>query len=246
MSVPVLFINLDTALERRRKLEEACQALSVDAQRLRAVRWSELTPAQQAQWHSPPLNAQQYHSPMVDGEKGCYASHLEACRWLLSTDFPCLVVLEDDVRLTPDFLTVVEAVSRLELPWDMVKLIGRQQEKIRAARALSLGHQLIDYARIPSYTAGYVLSRSGAKKLLATRIPFGRPIDVDIRFWWENDLTVYGVWPPVVELDEISGYSTIAGRHARKSLGSKWRKLKMKLALTAGNAWHRFQRQRAF
>lgn len=240
--VPVLYINLDTAVDRRLRLESAFKVYGIQEQRLEAVRWARLTPDEQTRFYSARLNSKQYHSPMVDGEKGCYASHIEAWRWLLSTDFFCMVVLEDDVCLTPDFLKVVGAVSRLDMSWDMVKLIGRQQEKVAATRDLCPGFELIDYARIPSYTAGYVVSRSGAEKMLATRIPFGRPIDVDMRFWWENGLNVFGVWPAVLMHDETSSASTIAGRHAKKNLFVRWRKLKMKLSLTLWNIWHRFKR----
>jgi len=124
------------------------------------------------------------------------------------------VVLEDDVQLTTEFARVVDAVCALPGTWDMVKLMGRSHEKVAARRALCPGFDLIDYARVPSYTAGYVVSRAGAEKLLSTRVPFGRPIDVDLRFWWENQLTLYGIWPPVVRLSESSETSTIADRRS--------------------------------
>lgn len=245
VSVPVLYINLDDAVERRERLEQECEARGISAQRLEAVRWTRLDPQEQKRYFSPQLNARQYHSPMVNGEKGCYASHIQAWQWLLASNAPCMVVLEDDVRLTSDFARVVDAVSVWSGSWDMVKLMGRSQEKIAQRRALCPGYDLIDYARVPSYTAGYVISRAGAEKLLATRVPFGRPIDVDLRFWWENNLTMHGVWPAVVLLDDTSETSTISGRHGKKSLLTRWRKLKMKLDLTLGNAWHRLIKKQA-
>lgn len=241
--VPIVYINLDTAVERRRLLEQQCQTMGLSARRLNAIRWSSLTPEQQRGYYSAELNASQYHTPLVDGEKGCYASHMQAWQDLLAGADPCTVVLEDDVRLAPDFLRVVHAVAQLDMPWDMVKLIGRSVEKVASTRPLCEGVELVDYSRIPSYTAGYVVSRTGAQKMLATRQPFGRPIDVDIRFWWENELRVYGVWPPVLLHDETSQVSTIAGRHAQRSLSMRWKKLKMKFLLTAGNAWYRIHRK---
>ena len=241
--VPIVYINLDTAVERRRLLEQQCEAMGLTARRLNAVRWSTLTPERQRECYSEELNASQYHTPLVDGEKGCYASHIQAWNDLLSGSDACMVVLEDDVRLSPDFLRVVHAIAQLDVPWDMVKLIGRSVEKVASTRPLCGGVELVDYARVPSYTAGYVVSRTGAQKMLSTRQPFGRPIDVDIRFWWENDLRVYGVWPPVLVHDDTSQASTIAGRHAQRSLSMRWKKLKMKVALTAGNAWYRIRRR---
>jgi glycosyl transferase family 25 len=89
-------------------------------------------------------------------------------------------------------------------------------------------------------TAGYVVSRAGAAKLLAHRQPFGRPIDVDLRFWWECDqLRILGVSPSAIGLDDTSEVSSIWDTRDTLTPGQRWRKFTMKLALTVGNAWHR-------
>jgi glycosyl transferase family 25 len=245
-TVPVVYINLDDAIDRRRCLETEFETHKIVAERLEAVLWTRLSELEQSSYYSDRLNRAQYHSALVNGEKGCYASHIEAWRLLLSSNHSCMVVLEDDVRLTSDFCSVITAVANLDIPWDMVKLIGREQEKISATKLLVKNFHLIDYSRVPSYTAGYVISRSGAEKMLSTRVPFGRPIDVDLRFWWENNLIIYGIWPSVLKFDQTSDVTTIAGRKASSSLISKWRKFKMKLMLTLGNILHRAKRKKAF
>ena len=150
------------------------------------------------------------------------------------------MVLEDDVRLTPQFADVVNAIAALQEPWDMVKLLGRDREKVRSQRPLVPGTALVDYSRVPSMTAGYVVSRAGAAKLLAHRQPFGRPIDVDLRFWWECDqLRILGVSPSAIALDDTSEVSSIWDTRDTLTPGQRWRKFCMKLALTLGNAWHR-------
>lgn len=243
MPLPIVFINLDRDTERRERLLAQLRELALPSQRFAAVWWADVPPAQAEQWYSETLNARQYYRPLSHGEKGCYASHLCVWQQLLDSDAPALVVLEDDVRLTPQFAATVQAIAALSEPWDMVKLIGRAHEKMRSQRPLLPGTALVDYTRVPSLAAGYVLSRSGAAKLLAHRQPFGRPIDVDLRFWWEcGPLRVLGVVPAVVELDDTSLVSSIWGnqRDALTPL-QRWRKFGMKLSLTAGNAWHRRQ-----
>jgi len=72
--------------------------------------------------------------------------------------------------------------------------------------------------------------------MLEARVPFDRPVDVDIRFWFENDLRVYGVYPSVIALDDTSEVSSIwAQQAAPTSRLQKMRKFKMKLALNWGN-----------
>jgi len=191
-------------------------------------------------WYfSSALNQRQYFKPLGNGEKGCYASHLRAWQQLLAGGAPALVVLEDDVRLLPNFPSVLQAIA--DLPpqsWDMVKLYGREHEKIAQQMPLAdTGVQLITYRRVPSFAAAYVISRAGAQKLLASRVPFGRPVDVDMRFWFENGVRTFGVFPSVVALDDTSAESSIwQGGRDRLTLIQRLRKLKMKLQLAWGNA----------
>jgi glycosyl transferase family 25 len=240
MSLPIVFINLDRDAERRTRLLAELQQIDMPSERFPAVWWADVPPEQANRWYSDDLNARQYYKPLRNGEKGCYASHIGAWQQLLASDAPALVVLEDDVRLTPQFAEVVKAIAALQEPWDMVKLLGRDREKVRSQRPLVPGTTLVDYSRVPSMTAGYVVSRAGAAKLLAHRQPFGRPIDVDLRFWWECDqLRILGVSPSAIALDETSEVSSIWDTRDTLTPGQRWRKFAMKLALTLGNAWHR-------
>ncbi len=240
MSLPIVFINLDRDAERRTRLLAELQSIDMPSERFPAVWWADVPPEQTSRWYSDALNARQYYKPLRNGEKGCYASHIGAWQQLLASDSPALVVLEDDVRLTPQFAEVVNAIAALQEPWDMVKLLGRDREKVRSERPLVPGTALVDYARVPSMTAGYVVSRAGATKLLAHRQPFGRPIDVDLRFWWQCDqLRILGVSPTAIALDDTSEVSSIWDTRDTLTPGQRWRKFTMKLALTVGNAWQR-------
>lgn len=239
MALPIVFINLDRDTGRRKLLEVQFEQRGVAAERLPATWWSDVPPAEQDHLYAPTLNQQQYFKPLVNGEKGCYTSHIQAWKKLLSSTAKAMVVLEDDVVLGSDFQTIIHAVSELDEHWDMIKLMGRPEaEKILQQGPLTAEHHLIQYRRVPSFTAAYVVSRKGAQKLLKSRRPFGRPIDIDLRFWWENDLQVLGVFPPVVHLDETSADSSIAGRDSGTTLKTRLRKLKMKAQLSLGNAWH--------
>lgn len=237
MPLPLCFINLARDQERRARIESELLRLRLDGERIEAVWWADLPATAQSALYSEALNRQQYYKPLVAGEKGCYASHLAAWQKLLDSDAPALIVLEDDIRLDPQFLEVTEAIAQLTAPWDMIKLMGRAQEKIRSRHPLTAGTALVEYRRVPSMTAGYVISRAGAAKLLAARRPFGRPIDVDLRFWWECDLRILGVVPPVVLLDDTSLVSSI-GQKPAMGIGAQWRKFRMKLQLTVLNTLH--------
>lgn len=213
--------------------------MGLAAQRLPAVWWADLEAGTQAANHSAGLTGRQYFKPMGNGEKGCYSSHLHAWRQLLASDAPAMAVFEDDVRLLPLLPQALAAIAELPAAgWDMVKLYGREREKIASRRPLLAEQlELITYRRVPSFAAGYVISRQGAQKMLASRLPFGRPIDVDLRFWFENDMRIFGVYPAVIALDDTSQVSSIwAQPEAPMTLQQRWRKLRMKLQLSWGNA----------
>lgn len=232
---PIWYINLERDTERRTRMDAELIRAGVYGERFDAVCWNQLDPAAQDQLYSADLNTKQYYQALVNGEKGCYASHITAWQKLLESDAPGLVVLEDDIALEPSFQATVQAIAELPLGWDMIKLIGRPDlEKVRSRQPLITGHDLIEYSRTPSFTAAYVISRAGAKKMLQTRVPFGRPIDIDLRFWWENNMHIAGIHPPVVTLAEISQSTSITGRKNKLSLCTRLRKLRMKLALNWG------------
>jgi glycosyl transferase family 25 len=223
-------------------MEAEFQRLQIRAQRLDAVRWTSLEPEKQATYYSESLNKVQYHSPLVAGEKGCYASHLLAWQDLLNSKSQAMVVLEDDVKLTDRFVSAMDAIAQLERPWDMIKLIGREKEKAQTQQPLCEGVDILDYARVPSLTAGYVISRSGAQKLLSSRRPFGRPIDVDLRYWWENNMQIYGVSPALLVLDETSFVSSIGNKLHQRRLLQRWKKFRLKFKMNALNWFHNLKK----
>lgn len=242
MPLPIFYINLARDSERRHKLQAELARQGLQGTRFEAVWWADLDPATQDQLYCPERNARQFHTPLVNGEKGCYASHLRLWQQLLASDAPAMVVLEDDVRLQEHFAALLQALEHSAQPWDMVKLIGRERDTFRRRSPLLAGTELVEYRRVPSLTAGYAISRQGARKLCQSRLPFGRPIDVDLRYWWENDLQVLGVAPAALALDETSLTSSIAGRRTGAGLGARWKKLRRQLVYSALNAWHNARR----
>lgn len=238
--LPVVYINLDRDVQRRERMEALLAPLPFPHARLAGVLWRELDAVARARLYAPALNARQFFRPMVDGEKGCYASHLRACEYLLASQAPALVVLEDDVALDASFAEVLDAVAALPPDgWDVVKLYSRDGERPRDQRPLTPHHRLITYRRVPSMSNGYVLSRSGARKLLDARRPFGRPVDVDVRYWWECDLRVLGVVPAVVTMGPASEASSIwGGDRPRRTWAERWRRWVLQLDYSARNAWH--------
>lgn len=221
----IVVINLATRAERWQAMRRQLQRVGIEPVRMPAVAGQSLSPEQRAVLYSEDLNRRLYHQPLCDGEIGCYASHLAVWQRLLLSGADCIAVLEDDVELDASLPQVLAAIEALPGDWDLVKLIGRRVEKLDAAQPLCEGCSLVCYRRVPSLTSAYVLHRRGAAKLLAQRPPFGRPVDVDLRHWWECGLQVQGVLPYPAREAPSAGESSMVGRAAQRDAARRWRRL---------------------
>lgn len=230
-------INLAADAARWRAASAAFARAGLGVERLEAVHGEALGPAARAALYDPALNARTYHRPLCAGEIGCYASHLAAWRRLVASGRPAMAVVEDDVEIDADLPAVLAALEWTALPWDLVKLVGRPTERTRRRAPLSGGRELVEYVRVPSLTSAYVISRHGAQKLLARRGRFGRPVDVDLRHWWECDLRTLGVQPYPVHRAPASVHSTIGERPAPTGPAARWHKL----ALQAAYSWRNWR-----
>jgi glycosyl transferase family 25 len=92
------------------------------------------------------------------------------------------MVLEDDVILADNLLsTVKDALSMAPKGWDYIRLSGHFKRAVFSIGQLPNGRHLVRHTLIPNTTAGYLISRQGAEKMLAPSLRL-RPIDRDIKF----------------------------------------------------------------
>jgi glycosyl transferase family 25 len=133
------------------------------------------------------------------GEIGCYASDIKAWNAILVSGNPYALVLEDDARVPPNLAEIVETII-VALPknWDLVHLYDCEHHPARPLRAIGAGHKVVRYSRVPGGCVGYLISRSGARKL---RRPEMRcwPLDTDFRRPWHFRFDTYGIRPPLID-----------------------------------------------
>lgn len=245
MPCPIYLINLPKDVARAAHMHNQLEALGLLAHLhpMAATYGRDLSAAETARYYSPEMNARQYHLPLSAGEIGCYVSHLNTWRAIVDSGAPAALVLEDDVLLDAALPALMsELMSATAAQWDMIKLVGRDHEKTVAEWPLQGQHRIVRYARIPSMTAAYFISRAGAQKLLQ-RVPFGRPVDIDLRYAWETQLQVFGMLPYPVSLDQSSTVSSIGRRPSPKSWTHRWRRVRQQVAYSLGN-WQRLRQER--
>jgi glycosyl transferase family 25 len=134
---------------------------------------------------------------MSDGEVGCYASHLTVAQTIVARGLPYAIVLEDDAELDVDFIqAAVGAIAAASTKWDYIHLSSIFKRAVVQASDAEIGdgRTLVRYVHGPINTSAYVLSNRGARKWLAPTRRV-RAIDLNNRYFWIQNLDVYGVCP---------------------------------------------------
>ncbi|NRB11368.1 MAG: glycosyltransferase family 25 protein [Rickettsiaceae bacterium] len=117
---------------------------------------------------------------LTAGEFGCYCSHMEMWHNMASQNIKYALVLEDDITLEDEFSkNFAELITNLPKDWDIIYLYlgyspGKQFNKIVFNDKLLkiMPDNLFIYA-----TAGYLISKKGAEKLMKYSSSFSYPID---------------------------------------------------------------------
>ena len=194
------------------------------------------------------LNSLYMKRPLGRGEVAVYSSHRRALETFLKTDFEFAIILEDDFELLrPDhFVDEVLRILDAPLEWDLIKLfdyLGSKKPKKPIAR-LDLGPiAIVEYSTPRAGMVGYIVRRSGAQKLISRPHLF-RPIDEDLKYYWELDLRSFSVFPCLVAeiSDRLGGsYIELERRRLRddRSIRRSIRGNKIKLARMLRHFVHR-------
>jgi glycosyl transferase family 25 len=200
----ICLINLARSTDRLTACANQLGAYSLPFERIEAVNGDSLDAAIINELYN--FADSSYHKHLTNGELGCYLSHVRAWQKIVDEQLDYAVILEDDILLQGDIQEGLEAIKNIQQPWDLIKL-AEAPAKRKAVHQIAVGDfSLITYNKVPSRTCAQVVSLSGAKKLLATSSHINRPIDIELQYWWECELSVFGLKPYVVKAnhDEVS------------------------------------------
>ncbi|XP_066581684.1 glycosyltransferase 25 family member [Prorops nasuta] len=179
----IYMINLMRRPERRERMEFVFQELGLSVETFAAVDGSVLSKKSLDSMSIKfvPEYMDPYHKrPMTMGEIGCFLSHYEIWKKVLHNNYSRIMVLEDDVRFEPYFRQKIEFVLKeietFDIDWDLVyigrkRLVENQEVPVENSRHLV-------YAAYSYWTLGYLLSASGAKKLIDAN-PLSKLVPVD-------------------------------------------------------------------
>jgi glycosyl transferase family 25 len=107
-----------------------------------------------------------------------------------SEDHMCLV-LEDDATFVQNPTSFLDAISHCPECFEevMVKLDGPPGKNAQIVRSVA-DQSLVLSDRLPPRTTGYIIGRGAAARLIALDAPIARPIDIDLKFYWEHKVPI--------------------------------------------------------
>lgn len=165
-----------------------------------------------------------WYRDLTDGEIACYLSHRKAWRQAIDSKADYLVVLEDDLIVQSPLKKVVDELIKSDLSWDMIKLFETRKKR-SVVRSLSHDFDIVDTPTVPIATTGYIIKVSCLAKLLDSTSRFTRPIDVELKSYWELNLKIFSVYPPPIRISEDNN-STIGVRQGDFSPFQRLKKIK--------------------
>lgn len=131
-------------------------------------------------------------------EIGCWASHYSAWKTFYESNYDAVLIFEDDMKILEGFYEdLMLNIKFLPEGWDAFFAhvpIGNFSYYIPEQHNME-GNPRICKTYQGNWLGGYLISKSGAKKLLdSAKTPMGRPVDIHI-FYSPGMLNSYSIRP---------------------------------------------------
>jgi glycosyl transferase family 25 len=211
-------INLESSKLRMAEMNQRLTEMNLAYERMPAVNGSQLSTEELHSFYQPALNKKLYRRPLSAGEIGCYMSHRNCWVKIQEQQLDLALILEDDAEMSDQLSALLSNIEKIQQPWDIIKLCDPPKKKaVLNSVQLHIDFKLCLYKKVPSRATGYVVSLSGAKKLLQARETFARPVDDDMQFYWEYSGNIFGVEPSPIWNAQSSLQSDIDNSGSRKS-----------------------------
>lgn len=225
LKIDFFVINLDRSPERLAAIRAEAAASGIDLIRVAAVDGKTVPEGERVLLDRSGFLRDHGKRPM-DGEYGCYASHLAALRRIADGPADAGVVFEDDIRPLPDLIPVLEALAERD-DWDVVRFAHHRRASRKVVRELPRGRQLCaTYFGPTGSAAAYIVRREAAAPLADALTPMRLPFDVALERGWATGLRTYDIWPDLVGFGALS--KTSLTRESRDYAAMKlpaWRRL---------------------
>jgi glycosyl transferase, family 25 len=232
---PVYLLNMQDDAVRLGKCCAALDALGIEFERFEAINGRALSLQQVTDVYDQAANEKRFRHRLVPSEIGVYLSSRALWQKIANGPNAGAIILEDDFAAVANLAKVLDALSENSGDWDIAKLYTRRPNKKMLSRApLCHGHEIAQPFQVPNAMLGYAIRRQAAAHLVANKARFFRPVDEDLRHFWEHGLKILLVLPPPLTQGEESQIgSTIEAARKAKKEGSRilqgWKNLRYRI-----------------
>ena len=236
MNLPIILINLGESKARLERSQQELAKFGLSFERLEAVDGRKMSKDELDK--VSPWDKSAFFKPLSPGEVGCYLSHVAAAEKIVRENWSYALVFEDDFRLTPYFRDIVDlALKNAPAGFHIIKLQG----KVRGGEVvvnLNIDHKIIRHYSISAQTVAQLWSLEGAMAFLSIARPLRRPVDVQLKHWWEGPLNIFQVSPPIVLDGDAKGTTSTIGARKPKGILNWLRRSRYKLIYSYQNHWN--------
>jgi len=240
MRYKIFIINLDRSVERYQSaLAQLSAWPDLPIERVSAADGRQMSAQELNCYYSLPLNQQRYHKLLQPAEKGCYISHIWCWQRIVNQQLDFALILEDDFIVNGDLAAMLDYVVGLPADWQLLKLaMPNKQQKIIASGGDG-PWQRVAFVKNPVSTVAQLVSAAGARQLLATAVPFYRPVDVAMQYSFELGIRAEAIWPLIFkpDLSFESNINTKQKQPVKRSI-FYWQRLYFVLANFKHNLQH--------
>jgi glycosyl transferase family 25 len=239
LSMKIYVINLPKSEDRRSYMQQQMEAAGVEFEFFAALNGEQAV----TDWFDG-YNEREFlistGRRSSEGEKGCYASHLALWKRCVELGEP-VMIMEDDVKLAPNFSAAVEATASLIGEHGSIRLQDaprRAETKVKDVGDFTLYR----YRRMPHGTMCYALTPAVAKALISHSAVINEPVDVLTKKFWQHKQVMYALLPYTVGISDIGDDSTVQERQREsKSLDIKVHRVFRKIAWGFLRHWNNFK-----
>ena len=204
---PIYLINLEGNTSRFENCKTQFQAENIDFERIEAINGWNLAEQEISAVYDSESNKKFGRYPLTKPEIGCYLSHLKAWKKIANSSDNGGFIFEDDFNIItstnnhPHLKSILELISNDAKDWDMVKLFSyHPKNNFIDMQELGGGYSIVTPYKIPQCALGYALRRDSAQKLINHYQTFFRPVDEDLKFFWEHGLDIKLITPCPLEI----------------------------------------------
>lgn len=165
-----------------------------------------------------PLFTKRCGRTMLPGEYGCYRSHIRALEAFVTSGAPLALITEDDIGFAPETEVRLRAIVQACPSLEILKVMNHRSSTFMTLCTTSEGDEVgVTWHGPQGSSAGYLVSREAAKKLLARASVMSLPLDVALERSWDHGAVVLATRANVLEFSSHSRQSAISGSGYRST-----------------------------